>query len=88
MDLSGKEVLLTGGSAGIGRELAHLLKAKGARVTITGRNKDRLGEMMQAGFEVIEASLSNAAGVDGLIADIGDREFDVRGNMQNLEPTL
>ncbi|RGP40285.1 Corticosteroid 11-beta-dehydrogenase isozyme [Altererythrobacter insulae] len=77
MDVSGKEVLLTGGSAGIGRELAHLLKTKGARVTITGRNKDRLNEMLQEGFEVIEASLSDAAGVDGLITDIGDREYDI-----------
>lgn len=77
MDLKDKAVLLTGGSAGIGRELAHLLKEKGARVTLTGRNKDRLAEMQEEGFEVIEADLSNAKGVDALIADIGEREFDV-----------
>lgn len=77
MELNGKSILLTGGSAGIGRELAHLLKAKGARVTLTGRNKDRLAEMQAAGFEVIEANLSNAKGVDALIADIGEREFDI-----------
>ncbi|MBO6609647.1 SDR family NAD(P)-dependent oxidoreductase [Altererythrobacter sp.] len=77
MDLKDKAVLLTGGSAGIGRELAHLLKEKGARVTLTGRNKDRLAEMQDEGFEVIEADLSNAKGVDALIADIGEREFDV-----------
>ena len=77
MVLKDKAVLLTGGSAGIGRELAHLLKEKGARVTLTGRNKDRLAEMQDKGFEVIEADLSNAKGVDALIADIGEREFDV-----------
>lgn len=77
MDLKDKAVLLTGGSAGIGRELAHLLKEKGARVTLTGRNKERLAEMQEEGFEVIEADLSNAKGVDALIADIGEREFDV-----------
>jgi len=77
MELSGKDVLLTGGSAGIGRELAFLLKEKGARVTLTGRNKDRLAEMQEQGFEVIEASLSKAASVDALIADLGPREFDV-----------
>ena len=77
MNLKDKAVLLTGGSAGIGRELAFLLKAKGARVTLTGRNKDRLAEMQDEGFEVIEADLSNAKGVDALIADIGEREFDV-----------
>ena len=77
MNLKDKAVLLTGGSAGIGRELAHLLKEKGARVTLTGRNKDRLAEMQDKGFEVIEADLANAKGVDALIADIGEREFDV-----------
>ena len=77
MVLKDKAVLLTGGSAGIGRELAHLLKEKGARVTLTGRNKDRLAEMQDKGFEVIEADLANAKGVDALIADIGEREFDV-----------
>lgn len=76
MDLKDKAVLLTGGSAGIGRELAHLLKEKGARVTLTGRNKERLAEMQEEGFEVIEADLSNAKGVDALIAHIGEREFD------------
>lgn len=77
MELSGKSVLLTGGSAGIGRELARLLRTKGAVVSITGRNKDRLAAMQEEGFETIEADLSSAAGVDALIADIGDREFDI-----------
>lgn len=77
MDLNGKSVLLTGGSAGIGRELAYLLKEKGARVTLTGRNKERLAAMQEEGFEVIEANLSNANGVDALVADIGEREFDI-----------
>jgi uncharacterized oxidoreductase len=77
MDLNDKAVLLTGGSAGIGKELARLLKGKGARVALTGRNKDRLAEMQAEGFETIVASLSDAAGVDALIADLRGREFDI-----------
>lgn len=77
MDLKDKAVLLTGGSAGIGRELARLMKQKGAKVTLTGRNKERMAAMQKEGFEVIEADLSNAKGVDALIADIGEREFDI-----------
>lgn len=77
MDIAGKTVLLTGGSAGIGREIARQLKAKGARVALTGRNKARLAAMREEGFEVIEADLGNAHGVDGLIADLGGREIDI-----------
>lgn len=77
MELAGKTVLLTGGSAGIGRELALQLKAKGATVVITGRNPERLAAMRDEGFEAISADLSNAAGVDALIAEWGEREIDV-----------
>ena len=77
MDVSGKTVLLTGGSAGIGRELARQLKAKGAGVIITGRNRERLEFMRAEGFEAIEADLSNAAGVDALVAAWGDRLVDL-----------
>lgn len=77
MQLTGKTVLLTGGSAGIGREMARQLRAKGARVILTGRNAERLGAMRAEGFEVIEADLSNAAGVDALIAAVADFPLDI-----------
>ncbi|MDP4605507.1 MAG: SDR family NAD(P)-dependent oxidoreductase [Erythrobacter sp.] len=77
MQLSGKTILLTGGSAGIGRAMALQLKAKGARVMLTGRNPERLAAMQAEGFEVLEADLSNAGGVDALIAALGDAELDV-----------
>ena len=80
MDISGKIVLLTGGSGGIGRELAQQLKAKGASVTVTGRNPERLAEMEAEGFGTINASLDNAAGVDALIAAWGDRPLDILVN--------
>ena len=77
MDVSGKTVLLTGGSAGIGRELARQLKAKGAKVILTGRNVERLDFMRAEGFETIRADLSNADGVDALVRDLGERPIDV-----------
>jgi uncharacterized oxidoreductase len=77
MQLSGKTILLTGGSAGIGREMARQIKAKGARVILTGRNPERLAAMRAEGFEALEADLSNPAGVDALIAVLGDAELDV-----------
>lgn len=44
MELSGSVVLITGGSAGIGRAIAKTLAEAGARVAITGRDKKKLEE--------------------------------------------
>lgn len=84
MDVNGTTVLLTGGSAGIGREMARQLKAKGAHVILTGRDPARLAAMEAEGFEVLAADLSNPAGVDALVAALGDREIDVLINNAGL----
>lgn len=42
MKLQEAKVLVTGGSSGIGYEIAHRLRQAGAQVTITGRNAERL----------------------------------------------
>ena len=42
MDIKGKNILLTGGSLGIGKETAKALVEMGANVLITGRSEDRL----------------------------------------------
>lgn len=77
MDVNGKTVLLTGGSAGIGREIARQLRAKGAVVVLTGRDPVRLEAMRGEGFEALSADLSSADGVDALVAALGDRPIDV-----------
>ncbi len=84
MDVNGKVVLLTGGSAGIGRELARQLQAKGAHVILTGRDPERLAAMEADGFAVLAADLSNAAGVDALVAALGDRPIDILINNAGL----
>lgn len=77
MEVNGKQVLLTGGSAGIGREIARQLKSRGSRVILTGRNPARLAAMRGEGFEVIEADLSHPAGVDALVAALGELPIDI-----------
>ncbi|MEP0390874.1 MAG: SDR family NAD(P)-dependent oxidoreductase [Erythrobacter sp.] len=77
MNIVGKKVLLTGGSAGIGKALAFQLQAGGADVTVTGRNVQRLAELRTQGFGAIEADLSNAQGVDALIAEWGKKDLDI-----------
>lgn len=42
MSLSGKHVVVTGGGSGVGAEIAHAFETAGAKVTIFGRNPEKL----------------------------------------------
>lgn len=77
MQISGKTVLLTGGTDGIGRELALQLQAQGATMLITGRDPARLARARSEGMEAIAADLTGPEGVAAVIAALGDRPIDV-----------
>ena len=47
MDLKNKNILLTGGSSGIGKKTAEILAEKGAKVLITGRSYDKIETVKQ-----------------------------------------
>lgn len=53
--LDKKHILVTGASSGIGRETCRILSEAGARLTITGRNKERLSET----FDSLKANSSH-----------------------------
>ncbi|HVN43868.1 MAG TPA: SDR family NAD(P)-dependent oxidoreductase [Steroidobacteraceae bacterium] len=61
--LSGKHALITGGSRGIGAAIARALLHSGARVTVLGRNRERLA--------AAAATLSPEVGC--VVADVGER---------------
>ena len=66
-DLSGKVVLVTGASSGIGRSLAIAAGSAGAEVALVGRSKERLDEVQaQIGDSALAlpADLTNPADVD------------------------
>lgn len=64
MDLRNAVVLITGGSSGIGRAAAQMLKAVGARVAITGRDGEKLAEAARSlGVVGIQADVSNESDV-------------------------
>jgi uncharacterized oxidoreductase len=77
MQVSSKTVLVTGGTDGIGLELARLLKAKGADVIVCGRREDYLASASAEGFEAIRADLSNADGCSEFLKAMGDRPLDI-----------
>lgn len=66
MDVNGKLALVTGGSDGIGREIALQLQAAGADVIVTGRSPEKLQAMAALGFATVAGDLSQAQGIDAV----------------------
>ena len=73
MEIRGKLALVTGGSDGIGREIALQLQGSGADVIVTGRSPDRLQTMAALGFGTIAGDLSTSAGVDAVVAGVAGK---------------
>jgi len=65
-------VLITGGSAGIGFEIAKLLSEKGNHVIIVGRNEERLHQAAAklTNVTAIAGDVSNSADVEELVATL------------------
>lgn len=68
MRLSGRTVLITGGTSGIGLELARRLIARGNTVVVTGRDEERLAQARAAlpGLQAIRSDVSDPAAIDAL----------------------
>jgi uncharacterized oxidoreductase len=77
MEIAGKRALVTGGTDGIGLEIARQMKAKGANVIVCGRRQDRLAAAQAEGLEALEADLSSAAGVKALADAMSGRDLDI-----------
>jgi uncharacterized oxidoreductase len=77
MHISGKTILITGGTDGIGLRLARQLRDKGAKVIITGRNAQRIAAATAEGFEVISGDLTTDAGLSATIAAAKNAHIDV-----------
>ena len=75
VELSGKRVLLTGASGGLGVRLAAALAGAGASVTVSGRDRRRLEELVEnlpgEGHQVAVADLGMPGGAEGLVREVG-----------------
>jgi len=72
--LEGKTILVTGASSGIGKAVAIECSKLGARLIITGRNRERLQDAYHQlegdHHQIVISDLSESAGIDALINDI------------------
>lgn len=76
MEIQGKRVLITGGSSGIGKEIARRLLARGAHVLIAGRR--------MSAIQATVKELGGAGVINGIAADITVPE----GRASTIEATL
>ncbi|MEM8773979.1 MAG: SDR family NAD(P)-dependent oxidoreductase [Pseudomonadota bacterium] len=66
IDLTGKTILITGGTSGLGQESARAMAAKGANVIITGRNMEKataVAEGIEGDVSVEELELGSFASI-------------------------
>ncbi|MEZ4587764.1 MAG: SDR family NAD(P)-dependent oxidoreductase [Gemmatimonadales bacterium] len=71
MRLEGAVSLITGGSEGIGRAIAAALAAKGGRVTIMGRNEERLRKAAaELGVEAVRGDVGSEADAVRAVAEV------------------
>jgi NAD(P)-dependent dehydrogenase (short-subunit alcohol dehydrogenase family) len=78
LQLKGKTAIVTGGSAGIGLAIAHMLADEGVEVTIPGRNSKKLNEAiapLRGTAHGIEADLGTAAGARKLIEQVPETDI-------------
>ena len=80
MDLAGKTIIVTGASAGIGRELARQLAECKARLVLAARSHSALGEARSA----CEAAGAEAIGVAADVSRVEDCQWLVRKTVEHF----
>lgn len=75
MKMTGKTILITGGTSGIGRELARQLLLRGNEVLVTGRDQARLDDAARdlPGVHMFRSDASDPADIDALHAEATTR---------------
>ncbi|MER8572015.1 SDR family NAD(P)-dependent oxidoreductase [Mesorhizobium sp. M1338] len=85
MKFSNATILITGGNSGIGRGLAEALATLGAKIIITGRNKDRLEEVADAnpGMSAYQLDVANVVDLKAFAAKVIGNHPDLNAVIHN-----
>lgn len=75
MNLNNAKILITGGSSGLGKEMARMLKAAGANILITGKDAEKVNR------------IAEELGVFGLAADVAN-EADIAKTYAEVDAKL
>ncbi len=74
VDLTGKTILVTGASDGIGRQTSKTISEVGGKVILVGRSEEKLNavlsELTGDGHAIYSYDLKNVEGIDGFIKDL------------------
>jgi uncharacterized oxidoreductase len=89
MKMIGRTILVTGGTSGIGMELATQLIAQGNTVIVTGRDLDRLETAQQAvpGLHVFQSDVSDPASIESLYKTVSG-QFPALNTLVNNAGTM
>ncbi|HEX6455925.1 MAG TPA: SDR family NAD(P)-dependent oxidoreductase [Solirubrobacterales bacterium] len=79
MNLSGRKALLTGATGGLGRAIARAMAERGARLTLSARNREALeamaAELPGGGHDVLPADLAEPGAAERLAAEAAGAEI-------------
>jgi 3-dehydrosphinganine reductase len=85
---AGKQVVITGGSSGVGKELARLLLARGAHVTLLARDREKLdvarNELGGESVAVMACDVASAPQVDETFRTLAQAGVDVLINSAGI----
>ena len=87
VDLKTARVIVTGGSAGVGLEMAKALVQRGADVTVIARDSIKLCDARNVGARTIAGDATEAAVIDHAIADV-DPDVLILNAGARLHPAL
>lgn len=80
MKLDGKRALVTGGTDGIGLEIARALQRRGATILVCGRDPGRIASASAEGFGAFAADLATPSGIDAAVAAAQAEGIDILVN--------